>query len=207
MTQKKYFVTGIDTEVGKTFVSTILVEALQADYQKLVQAGDEERDLDFVQNHIQNSETTIFPEAVFLKHPMSPHASAELEGKEVAMDDLKLQTSDKEYFIIEGAGGLMVPINYQETLLDWLEKQTDLEVILVSKNYLGSINHSLLSIQALQDRNIPIKGIIFNGEITPSSEKAILEIGKVDYLGRVLPEKELNSEVLNKYADYFKKVL
>lgn len=201
---KKYFITGIDTEVGKTFVSAILTEALQADYQKLIQAGEEERDIDFIKKTIVNTKTVIHPESVFLKYPMSPHASAELQNTTVSLNDLKIAKTENN-LIIEGAGGLMVPINYKETLLDWLKIQTDLEVILVSKNYLGSINHTLLTINTLKQYNIPIKGIIFNGEITPSTEKVILSLTDIPYLGRVLPEENLNQETLLTYSNYFKK--
>ncbi|MCT4664001.1 MAG: dethiobiotin synthase [Flavobacteriales bacterium] len=204
--QKKYFVTGIDTEVGKTLVATILTEALQADYQKVVQAGLEERDINFVKKYLSNSKTVIHPECVCLKNPLSPHAAAEMEQLNITLSQLEVAATEN-HLIMEGAGGLMVPINYQETLLDWLKLQKDVEVIVVSKNYLGSINHSLMTLEILKQNHIPVKGIIFNGTITPASEKVIQEISKTEYLGRILPEEKITKEVILKYAEYFKKVL
>lgn len=203
---KKYFVTGIDTEVGKTLVATILTEALQADYQKVVQAGLEERDINFVKKYLSNSKTVIHPECVCLKNPLSPHAAAEMEQLEINLSQLEI-ASTENHLIMEGAGGLMVPINYQETLLDWLKLQKDVEVIVVSKNYLGSINHSLMTLEILKQNHIPVKGIIFNGTITPASEKVIQKISQTEYLGRILPEEKVTKEVILKYAEYFKKVL
>ncbi|MGB1219096.1 MAG: dethiobiotin synthase [Flavobacteriales bacterium] len=198
-----YFVTGIGTDVGKTVASAILVDALKADYFKLIQAGDEEQDRNTVKSLIR-SDAEIFPAGVLLKAPMSPHAAADLENKYIKSEDLKLPKTTKS-LIIEGAGGLMVPINDTETLLDWLKTQKNLEVIVVSKNYLGSINHSLLTLEVLHYHNIKIKGIIFNGEPNQASEHRILDQFGDHYLGRILPEKELNSSALKPYVEYFKK--
>ncbi len=172
--------TGIDTDSGKTIVSAILMEALKAEYWKPVQAG-EPTDSDFIRNIHQQA--TIHPEGIYLKHPMSPHASAYLENRKISMSDLKLpQTSNN--LIIEGAGGIMVPINDNELIID-VAKKFDLEVILVSRNYLGSINHTLLSIDYLKRNNYNIKGIVFNGETNISSEEYILKHSGLKCLFRV----------------------
>ncbi|MEQ6121264.1 dethiobiotin synthase [Reichenbachiella sp. MALMAid0571] len=168
--KKKYFVTGIDTDSGKTIVSAIIMETLKADYWKPVQAG-EPTDSDFIRNIHKHA--TIHPEGIMLHHPMSPHASADLENRKISMNDLKLPKTDNN-LIIEGAGGIMVPVNDNELIVD-VAKKFDLEVILVSRNYLGSINHTLLSIDYLKRNNFNIKGIVFNGEPNPSSEEYILK--------------------------------
>ncbi len=203
---KRYFVTGIDTNIGKTVVSAILTEALHADYFKPIQAGDlDHGDRQAVQALISNSKSKLWPENFALNEAMSPHAAAELDKIKISAKDIVLPETDN-HLIVEGAGGLMVPINYTETYLD-IMKRVGLEVIVVSKNYLGSINHTLMTIRLLQQANVPIKGIIFNGPIQTSSEKVILEMTGVDYLGRVLEEEQIDSIVISQYAEFFKKVL
>lgn len=205
MAQRIFFVTGIDTGIGKTFVSAILTEALQADYHKMIQAGIEERDIDFIQSMISNSVSKIHNESVLLKAPMSPHAAAKLEDISIHIDQLTFPKTDNPNLIVEGAGGLMVPYNNEETFVDWLKIHPEVEVILVSKNYLGSINHTMLTLEVLKQNNIPVFGIIFNGPINHETESVITEKYNVNYLGRVLPEEEVTPEVIKTYADYFKK--
>lgn len=205
MAQRIFFVTGIDTGIGKTFVSAILTEALQADYHKMIQAGIEERDIDFIQSMISNSVSKIHHESVLLKAPMSPHAAAKLEDISIHIDQLTFPKTDNPNLIVEGAGGLMVPYNNEETFVDWLKIHPEVEVILVSKNYLGSINHTMLTLEVLKQNNIPVFGIIFNGPINHETESVITEKYNVNYLGRVLPEEEVTPEVIKTYADYFKK--
>ena len=178
---KKYFVTGIDTDSGKSVVSAILVKALKADYWKPVQAG-RPTDSDFIRQ-VCGPETTVHPEGLMLEHPMSPHASAELEKLQISISGLQLPQTPND-LIIEGAGGIMVPINDQELVID-VAKKFDLEVILVSRNYLGSINHTLLSIDYLKRHNYKIKGIVFNGFHTPSTEDYILRYSGLPLLFRV----------------------
>jgi len=167
---KKYFITGIDTDSGKSVVSAILAQSMRADYWKPIQAG-KPTDSDFIKENTQGIK--IHPEGILLEHPMSPHASAELEKKQIGLDDLELPSTDNS-LIIEGAGGIMVPINDQELVID-IAKKFDLEVILVSRNYLGSINHTLLSIDYLKNHGFKIKGIVFNGKRNASTEDYILK--------------------------------
>ncbi|HET6225481.1 MAG TPA: dethiobiotin synthase, partial [Bacteroidia bacterium] len=142
---KTIFVTGIGTDVGKTIVSAVLVEALKADYWKPVQTGSFfSRDTTEVKRIVSNTKSQFFPESYLLKQPMSPHAAAELEGLEIQIDQIKLPATNN-HLIIEGAGGLMVPLNRKYFMIDLIEK-FNAEVILVVKNYLGSINHTLLSV-------------------------------------------------------------
>lgn len=205
MSQNTFFITGIDTEIGKTLTSAIITEALEADYHKMIQAGIEERDINFVESMISNSKTKIHKESVLLQAPMSPHAAAELENRSISLKDLTYPNTDNENLIIEGAGGLMVPFNESETFVDWLKLHPEIKVILVSKNYLGSINHTMLTLEVLKQNNIPVFGIIFNGEINEASERVIKSKYNLNYLGRILPEKDINPEVVKSYADYFKK--
>lgn len=185
---KTYFVTGIGTEIGKTISSAVLVEKLNADYWKPIQAGDlDNSDTLKVQNLISNSVSKFHPESYRLTQPFSPHYAAELDGIDIELNKIIIPTTNNN-LIIEGAGGLMVPINQNELMID-LIKKLDVEVILISKNYLGSINHTLLSVEALKNRNISIKGIIFNGVKTDASESIILKRTGLKFLGRI-PEMD-----------------
>jgi dethiobiotin synthetase len=169
---KPLFITGIGTGIGKTIVSAILVESLKADYWKPVQSGDlDDSDTLKVQSLVSNTKTVFHPEAYRLTQPYSPHKSAALDGIEIDPSTIISPKTDNT-LIIEGAGGLMVPLNNTFLMIDLIQ-QLDADVVLVVKHYLGSINHSLLSIEALQRRNIPIKALIFNGVPNESSEEVI----------------------------------
>lgn len=182
---KRIFVTGIGTEIGKTFCSAIIVEALKADYWKPVQAGElDDLDSDWVKNAISNSKSQFHPEQYLLSEPMSPHAAARIDGVELLPDNFQAPSTDNT-LIIEGAGGLMVPLNDSgDMIVDLIPKLAD-EVILISKNYLGSINHTLLSIELLKQRQISIKGIVFNGDPNPETEAIILKTTGLKCLGKV----------------------
>ncbi len=205
MDKRIFFVTGIDTGIGKTLISAILTEALEADYHKMIQAGIEERDIEFITSMISNSKSTIHSESVLLKAPMSPHAAAKLEHLEININQLTIPHTDNPNLIIEGAGGLMVPYNSNNTFLDWLKLHPEVEIILVSKNYLGSINHTMLTLEVLKQHNLPVYGLIFNGEINHETESVILDKYNINYLGRVLNEDHITPSTVKKYADYFKK--
>lgn len=201
---RKIFVTGIGTDVGKTVVSAILTEALQADYWKPVQTGsyygtDSER----VRSLISNSKSKVLPESFSLNQYMSPHAAAELEGMRINLSDIKIPESDNENMVIEGAGGLMVPLNDKEFIADVIKK-FDCEVVLVVQNYLGSINHTLLSIDALRNRNLNILGLVLNGPPHKLSEDIICAYANVPCLGRVAKENEITKEVIQRYSQEFK---
>lgn len=198
----RLFVTGIGTDVGKTVASAIICEALHADYWKPVQTGSYfSTDSDKLKKYISNSKTVIHPESFVLRQYMSPHAAAELEGKHIELSAINVpQTSNT--LVIEGAGGIMVPLNDKEFIVDLIIK-TGAEVVLVIQNYLGSINHSILSIDSLKFRNIPVKGIIFNGPPHKLSEDIILSYSGHKCLGRIQKETLINSEVVSKYAAQF----
>lgn len=190
---ENYFITGIGTGIGKTIASAVLTEKLQADYWKPVQAGDlAESDSLMVKNLLSNPLSIIHPEHYRLNHPLSPHLSAKLDGIHINLHSFKLPKTSN-HLIVEGAGGLMVPLNDEHLILD-LIKKLNLQVILISKHYLGSINHSLLTINTLTQNNIPIKGIIFNGDENQESERYILNYGKIKHLGNIPTLPQLNKE-------------
>jgi len=185
-----YFITGIGTGIGKTVVSSILTEKLQADYWKPIQSGDLDiSDSLFVGNLISNTKTVIHPERYRLGQPLSPHLSAKIDGVHITTDAIK-KPSTNNSLIIEGAGGLMVPLNDKELILD-LIKSLGAKVIVVSQNYLGSINHTLLTLEVLKANNIPVAGLIFNGTANHETEEYIENysgvkvIGKIPFISRI----------------------
>jgi dethiobiotin synthetase len=172
MNKKPLFITGIGTGIGKTIVSAIVVESLQADYWKPIQSGDlDNSDTLKVKSLISNTKSVFHPETYRLTQPYSPHKSAALDGIEINPLALMIPATDNQ-LVIEGAGGLMVPLNNNFLMID-LIKKLDVEVVLIVKHYLGSINHTLLSLDALQSRKIPVKAIIFNGDSDEWSEDII----------------------------------
>lgn len=194
----KIFVTGISTEVGKTVVSAILVEALEADYWKPVQAGDlDNSDSHKIQRLVTNKNSKIHPNSYALQTPMSPHGAAEIDGLTINLKSI-IEPETDNHLIIEGAGGLLVPLNDNDTILDIIKKEY--KVVVVSRHYLGSINHSLLTIEALQSKGFEV-GIVFSGDEHPSTESIILKKTGVAYLGRINEEPSFDSGTVKKYAD------
>jgi dethiobiotin synthetase len=166
------FITGIGTDVGKTIVAAILAEALGADYWKPVQAGYENgTDSEWIKNMVSSPLITVHPETYKLCLAASPHIAAREEGIRISLDMIandykKIQqtkVSPNSFLIIEGAGGLLVPLNEDEFVID-LIKKLDTRLIIVSRNYLGSINHSMLTARLCQSNNIPVTGWIFNDQ-------------------------------------------
>jgi len=200
-----YFITGIGTEVGKTIVSAIITEALEADYWKPIQAGElEYSDTQKVKNLVSNKKTVFHPNSFELQTPMSPHAAAEIDGVKITSAKIKRPKTSND-LVIEGAGGLMVPISSKETIAD-LIKPSD-KIIVVSRHYLGSINHTLLTLEVLKNRGLNILGIIFNGEKNESSESVILKMAGVSCLGRIDDEPYFDKNVVKDYAEEFENKL
>lgn len=194
-----YFITGIGTEVGKTVVSAIITEALEADYWKPVQAGDlANSDTHKVERLISNQKSVFHPNAFALKTPMSPHAAAEIDGVKITSAKITRPETSND-LIIEGAGGIFVPINKKETILDLILPED--KIIVVSRHYLGSINHTLLTLEALKSRGLKRFGIIFNGDKNESTEEVILEMSGVRYLGRIENEPYFDRNVVKEYAE------
>ena len=199
----KYFVTAIDTDSGKTLVSSILCEALNADYWKPIQAGLP-RDTETVRSLITNTTSQFHPEAYLLNTPASPHMAARLDG--ITIEQNKIFLPGTRSLIVEGAGGCLVPLNNSFFMIDLL-KQLNIPVILVSDLYLGSINHTLLSVEALRNRSIEIAGIVFNGEPNPDSEQIILQHTGLRSLLRINKEPFIDRSVVRGYADRIKQSL
>jgi len=202
MQAKKIFITGIGTDVGKTIASSVVVEALEADYWKPIQAGDLNfSDSDKVKAYITNIKTHFFENAYALHTPASPHLAAEIDNVVIDLNQIK-EPKTSNHLVIEGAGGIFVPINQEHTILDLI--QPDYNVIVISRHYLGSINHTLLTIEALKSRNISVSGIIFSGNEHASTEQIILTKTNVPMIGRIEQEPYFDKNVIRYYADLFR---
>lgn len=170
---KGFFITGIGTDVGKTFVSSLLCNANEWDYWKPVQCGSlENTDSDFIKVNLKSSRSKIHPEKFLLKEAASPHQAAKKENIQIQLSDFVLPESNRP-ILVEGAGGLLVPLNDEGILISDLIKHLNLPVILVVNFYLGSINHTLLSLDYLKASNLEIKCIVYNGPINFESKKII----------------------------------
>lgn len=197
----RYFVTGIGTDVGKTVVSAVLVEALKADYWKPVQCGYP-KDSEVVASLVTGG-GKFHKEHYLLDEPASPHQAAFNQGIELQLSDID-PPDTSNHLVIEGAGGLMVPLNNRELVIDMAKKFSD-RLILVASLYLGSINHSLLSIEVLKKRGIEIAGIIFNGKPNPHSESIILSYSGSRSLLHLPPDSNINPQNIQKWAQTLRK--
>ncbi|WGK66100.1 dethiobiotin synthase [Croceiramulus getboli] len=196
------FVTGISTEVGKTVASAIIVEALHADYYKPVQAGDLDfGDTERVQALVSNTQSVFHAPAYGLQTPMSPHAAAAIDEVEITLKHIK-RPKTKNALVIEGAGGLLVPLNDKDTIADLIMPED--QVIVVSRHYLGSINHTLLTLAYLESKKLKVGGILFSGAEYPTTEQIILEKTGVRFLGRIDQEPYFDQNVVREYAERFK---
>lgn len=198
---KRIFVTGISTEVGKTIASAIIVEALEADYWKPIQAGE----LEYTDSHkiadlVSNKKTVIHKNSYALKTPMSPHAAAELDGVIIDVNNIH-EPETENHLVIEGAGGLLVPLNYSDTILDII--MPTYKVVVVCRHYLGSINHSLLTINWLKMKGYDVS-IIFSGKEHPTTESIIVKKTQVRVIGRIDEETAFDKSTIKKYAALFK---
>ncbi len=193
-----YFVTAIGTDSGKTLISSILVQALGADYWKPVQAGLP-TDTQDVKLLTDSSDTRFYGERYVLQTPASPHAAAMIDGVKISLKDFHPPVSNRD-LIIEGAGGLMVPLNDEEVIIDMVPL-VSAEVILVCNLYLGSINHSLLSIELLKQRGYPVKGIVFNGPSNEESERIILKKSGWPLLFKVAQHDQVSPALVAEYAE------
>ena len=193
-----FIVTGTDTDVGKTIVSALLTLGLGGAYWKPIQSGlmpmtDTER----VQALTQLDSSHFLPEVYRLTQPLSPHASAAIDGVDIVLEDIRLPQTSKPHLIVEGAGGLLVPLNDRHFILD-LFYALKLPVCLVARSGLGTLNHTLLSLRQLRAANIPILGVILNGEKNPSNAAAIVHYGQVPILGEIEPLEDLNPATLKR---------
>ncbi|WP_027138239.1 dethiobiotin synthase [Gaetbulibacter saemankumensis] len=198
---KTYFITGISTNVGKTIASAIITEALKADYWKPIQAGDlDNSDSHKVERLVSNSKSKFHPNSFTLQTPMSPHAAAEIDGVHIEAKNIK-KPKTKNNMVIEGAGGLLVPINNTQTILDLI--QPDYKVIVVSRHYLGSINHTLLTINLLKSKGLDVS-LIYSGNEHTSTESIIEKMTTIPVIGRIEEEPYFDTNVVKEYASIFK---
>ncbi len=193
---RKIAVAGIGTEVGKTIVSAILAKALNADYWKPIQCGSQ-RDKKTVEELLDCKKTT-HPEALFLKTPCSPHKAAKIEGLHINERRIDPPVTSRP-LIIEGCGGIFVPLNQNALMID-LMQSWDCEWVIVSRHYLGSINHTLLTLESMKKRGLDIRGLIFNGNRCVETETAILKFGKIPCIARLKQETQWNSYRIRTYA-------
>lgn len=196
---KKFIVTGIGTDIGKTVVSSILAEALKATYWKPVQAGDLDNSDSIKIKKWCSESVQVLPEAFRLSQPLSPHSAAEIDHLKITANELVLPQVDGN-FILEGAGGIMVPFNQEGLLFVDLIPIWNIPVILVSRHYLGSINHTLLTAEILQNRGVKIEGVIFVGDENKSTESIILSKTKLKLIARIPIAEEITSEFIKDQA-------
>lgn len=201
----KLFITGIGTDVGKTITSAIITQSLEADYWKPVQAGDlDNSDSHKIQRYISNDKTVIHENSYKLNTPASPHLAAEIDGITIDLKKI-IEPKTKNHLVIEAAGGILVPLNNEDSIIDLIKE--DYKVMVVSRHYLGSINHTLLTLEALNSRNIKVAGIIFSGDENKASEGIILKKTNAKFIGRIENEPYFDQNVIQYYADEFRENL
>lgn len=196
--EKNLFITGIGTGVGKTVVSAVLVQQLKADYWKPIQSGDlDNSDTDMVKKLVDQEGKQFHPERHRLKLAASPHKSAAKEGIVIKSSDFELPITSNR-LIIEGAGGILVPISDEFFMVDLIH-QFKAEVVLVVRDYLGCINHTLLTIEFLKQQKIPIAYLVLNGDMDEDSERVLLkQIGINTQIIRLMEFKTLEkNEIIN----------
>lgn len=198
---KKYFITGISTEVGKTIAAAIVTELLNADYWKPIQSGDlDNSDSHKIERLLSNTTSKIHPNSYALQTPMSPHAAAAIDKININLKDIK-EPKTKNDLVIEGAGGLLVPLNDKDTILDIIKP--DYKVIVISRHYLGSINHTLLTLNLLKEKGFDVS-LIFSGDEHKTTEEIIQKMGNVPVIGRIEEEPYFDQNVIKEYAEKFK---
>lgn len=201
---KRIFITGISTNVGKTIVSAIITEALEADYWKPVQAGE----LNFcdtkkVEQLVSNTKSKFHANSYSLQTPMSPHAAADVDDIKIHLKQIK-EPKTKNHLVIEGAGGLLVPLNNIHTILDIIKP--NYHVIVVSRHYLGSINHTLLTVNTLKEKGFKVS-LLFSGNEHKASEDVIKKMTNIPVIGRIEEEPYFDKNVVKEYADLFRNAL
>lgn len=204
---ERIFVTGIGTGIGKTFVSAILAKALEADYWKPVQAGfSEGTDSEWVANMLTDTGSVVHPEVYRLAKAASPHIAAREEGITIDINKICSQIpANNRNLLIEGAGGLLVPLNNSAFVAD-LIKELDAKVILVSRHYLGSINHSLLTARVCREMQLPVIGWIFNDQYLDYEEE-IVHWSNFPRIASIPYSENINGTFINSQADAIRKQL
>ena len=193
---KGIFITGIGTDVGKTVAAAVISKALEADYWKPVQCGDLDNSDSIRIEKLTGLKT--LPEAFKLNAPMSPHAAADLEGVELNIDKIEMPKSDN-LIVVEGAGGVMVPLGSTETYLD-LMIELNLPVVLVTRHYLGSINHTMLSWKVLKETGLNVVALVISGKPHESTESYFRSQMEVPFI-RITELEGLNSKSISTEAE------
>ncbi len=201
LNDKKYFITGIGTNVGKTLVSSILVNAMDAAYWKPIQCGDlENTDSDFIRTH---TDAEVFTERYKFKTAASPHIAASVENCRISLDDFNLPETDKK-ILVEGAGGMLVPLNDKNDLIIDIAKKWNLSLIIVAPFYLGSINHTLLTLEYARRENLKVAMDVFTGNVSEQSFSVIRNFFP-DLNYAFIPHLEtVSKEEIQKQAEAFK---
>ncbi len=191
------FVTGTDTGIGKTVVSAMITLGLKGGYWKPVQSGNQSvTDTQWVKFITAFSDQHFFPETYLLSQPISPHAAAKIDQIKMQLKSIVVPDYHHlNHLIVEGAGGIMVPINEQQLMIDLME-QLGFPVLLVCRSTLGTINHTLLSLLALRQRNIPVLGIVMNGPRNESNRKAVEHYGQIPVISEIEPIKTITRATL-----------
>jgi dethiobiotin synthetase len=200
---KGFSIVGIGTDVGKTVVSAIISEALSATYFKPIQAGDLDNSDSIKVRNLCSEKVTVAPERFKLKTPMAPHGAAKIDGVSMRISDIQFPKTDG-FLVLEGAGGLLVPINEEkESLLD-IYKKAHLPVILVSRHYLGSINHTLLTIKALESEKLQIAGVVYVGDENQVTESIIERFTDIKTIARIPIVDEVTPAFITEESKKFK---
>lgn len=194
----RFFVTGTDTDVGKTVASAWLVLHMGARYWKPVQAGLDQTDEATIRSLTGIGDDRIVPTVYSLPEPLSPHESARRAGINIDIDSLRTPQGD-DPLIVEGAGGVLVPLNEEALVIDLIE-QLRLPVILVCRTTLGTINHTLLSLKVLRARNLQVAGAILSGPDAPHNRQAIESYGRVRIIGHLPQLDRLTRKALEGIA-------
>ncbi|CAN5244449.1 N/A [soil metagenome] len=203
---KGIFVTGTDTGIGKTMVSAAFVCAFRGKenicYWKPIQTGiEEDNDTETVKNLANCDDNEIFDKGFRLEKPLSPHLSARLANVEITVEKVvQFIENEERFLIVEGAGGVFVPLNEKELMID-LIKRLKLPVLLVVRSTLGTINHTLLTIEALRNNNLEIFGVVMNGEPNLENRKAIEHFGKVEVLAEMPNFERINGKIISNWSE------
>jgi dethiobiotin synthetase len=202
----KFFITGTDTDVGKTVVSSILMTGLKSAYWKPIQSGLEDiTDTDWMRSVTGLDDENFIPETYLLSQALSPHAAAQYDGVRIDLKVFKLPDDETcPRVIVEGAGGVMVPLNDNQLMVD-LMKHLGLPVLLVARSAIGTINHTLLSLELLRKNDVQVLGVVMNGPQNQINKKAIETYGRINVIAEVDSLPQINSKtLLEAYNRYFR---
>lgn len=199
MLPDRIFVTGTDTGIGKTLISAVLTTGLKAHYWKPIQSGTiDGTDTEWIQSVSKLPRAHFIPEVYSLKQPLSPHAAAKLDGVEIDLDSVELPNHSP--LIVEGAGGIMVPLNKHQLILDLMQR-LNLPAIVVARSGLGTINHTLLTVERLRDKGIEVLGVVMNGPLNPSNRESLEHYGDINVLAEIPPLDSISHDAIRLLFD------